>query len=74
MVKDYKVAYPSGAKLNSQMFSCSVNADKFASKKPFSMIMKLEDMNSSGGYSWSIISVGLGWVFLFAIILYLLFR
>ncbi len=71
MVKEYKVAFPSGAKLNSQMFDSAIDADKFASKMPLSITMKLQDMNDTGAYSWSIEQFGLGWLLMLIVLVVL---
>jgi hypothetical protein len=73
MIKDYKVAYPSGMNLKSQMFDDADIARKFASGKPFSMTMKLQEMDGSGAYTWSIESIGMGWVFMVLLIVFFVF-
>jgi len=70
MIKEYKVAYPHGLNLKSQMFDDASSARKFASGKPFSMNMKLLDMDDSGAYTWSIESIGMGWVLMVLLIVY----
>lgn len=72
MVAEYKVAYPSGLKLNSQMFERAGNAETFADSKPLSITMKLQSMNDSGAYSWSIENISAGWL-LIAFLVILLF-
>ena len=73
MIKDYKVAYPSGMNLKSQMFEDASSARKFASGKPFSMTMKLMDMDDSGAYAWSIESIGIGWIIMVLLMVYYVF-
>lgn len=74
MVKKYKVAYPVGFNLDSQMFDTLEEAKKFSSGRLFGMVMKLVKMNESGSYSWAVCHLGIGWYVVPVLIIWLVYR